>query len=122
MQIEEAVETNTHKKLIRFYFQSLEPEKLEFPQLNRTFDRKAFEANYSHSFQIYLVKFTNKINTHLLEEDENVNEIGILTCYEKEETEEMFARFSQRLEPSCQESFELRLVEKALPITKEDYE
>ena len=67
VQIEEAVETNTHKKLIRFYFQSLEPEKLEFPQLNRTFDRKAFEANYSHSFQIYLVKFTNKINTHLLE-------------------------------------------------------
>lgn len=38
VQIEEATDKQTERKLIRFYFQSLEPEKLEFHHLNRKFN------------------------------------------------------------------------------------
>lgn len=34
----------------------------------------------------------------------------------------MFARFKQNLEHTCQEQFELRLVEKTLMVTRAEYE
>lgn len=34
----------------------------------------------------------------------------------------MFARFTQKLDSTCKEQFELRIVEKSLMVTKADYE
>jgi hypothetical protein len=84
VQIEECEDPSTKKKLVRFYFKSLEPQRLEFPELNREFNAKKFEAGEEHAFQIYQIKFSNPSNNPLLGEDEDCNEIGILTCFSRQ--------------------------------------
>jgi hypothetical protein len=53
----------------------------------------------------------------LLFENDEINEVGILTCFSKEETEEVFAGFKQRFEATCPESFELKLIHKELRLS-----
>lgn len=117
MQIEECEEPNSKKKLVRFYFRSLDHHKLEFPSLNHDFNKKKFESGELATFQIYLIKFANASNSSLLAEDEGTNEIGILTCFSKEETWEIFAGFKQRFEATSPEMFELKLVQSELRLS-----
>jgi hypothetical protein len=106
---------------VRFYFKSLEPQKLEFPELNREFNAKSFEAGEPHAFQIYQIKFGNCSGSPLLADDEEVNEIGILTCFSREETASLFAGFKQRLEATSPEVFELKLVSGEQVLTVKEY-
>lgn len=66
MQIEECEDPSSKKKLVRFYFKCLDPSKLEFPELNREFNAKKFEAGEAYPFQIYQIKFSNSSGNLLL--------------------------------------------------------